>query len=209
MYSGGLLSSPIWWSQIADSHCLSWKAAACMHSACGPVYYAALSLTHTKTVHWSTNTDPAGATWQQIPGSSNRSPPESVQRTEVHSSYAYSECQRPEFRCYFKCVFSISVSLPGCCIQSRERSMCVLRKRPAIQKKSLRCSGSEITQKEPSQQFTSDTAGRNPTDSEKKVTCIYLHEVPYIFFVSVSCEIYHHGHMWEQISVLIYVNVRP
>lgn len=50
---------------------------------------------------------------------------------------------------------------------------------------------------------------KRSTDSEKKVTCIYLHEVPYIFFVSVSCEIYHHGHMWEQISVLIYVNVRP
>lgn len=48
LYSVGSLSSPIWWSQIADSHCLPWKAEAQPCCAFGPQYYTALSLVHAK-----------------------------------------------------------------------------------------------------------------------------------------------------------------
>lgn len=57
LYSVGPLSSPIWWSQIADAHCLPWKATAQPCCAFGPQYYTALSLVHAKNVpqnhkHW-------------------------------------------------------------------------------------------------------------------------------------------------------------
>lgn len=94
MYSGGLLSSPIWWSQIADSHCLLWKAAACPLPACGSVYYAALSHALTKTVRWCTSTDPAGATWQQLPNSLWKKKIKQKNALQVHSSYAYTENAR-------------------------------------------------------------------------------------------------------------------
>lgn len=94
MYSGGLLSSPIWWSQIADSHCLLWKAAACPLRACGSVYYAALSHARTKTVRRCTSTDPAGATWQQLPNSLWKKSKKSKNALQVHSSYAYTENAR-------------------------------------------------------------------------------------------------------------------
>ena len=175
LYSGGLLSSPIWWSQIADSHCLSWKAAACMLPACGPVYYAALSLASTKTVHWSTNTDPAGATWQQIPNSleekkkkkkkkkTTPSPP-SVEDLGSFLICISWEGQGPEFRCCFKCVFSTLMSLLSYCIQSKERNLCVLRRNHAITKGLSRLRRFKNRTKGTSQDFTSDTAGRNPKE---------------------------------------------
>lgn len=142
LYSGALLSSPIWWSQIADSHCLCWKAAGCILPACGPVYYAALSLAWTKTAHWSKH-------W---PSRSHltTNPATSLHQTLFHLSYAYPESARGcGSDVILKVFFRISMSLLSNCAQSTQRDICLLRSCPVVQKVALRWVGSEISQKEP------------------------------------------------------------
>ena len=74
------------------------------------------------------------------------------------------ECQGPEFRCCFKCVFSTLMSLLSYCIQSKERNLCVLRRNHAITKGVSRLRRFKNRTKGTSQDFTSDTAGRNPKE---------------------------------------------
>lgn len=75
LYSGGLLSSPVWWTRIADSHCLSSNAETCLLPACGPVYHAACTV-------------PAGAALT----TNQRSSPSLLDNSKLMCTF--SECQR-------------------------------------------------------------------------------------------------------------------